>query len=156
MLPDCKKNPLENRIPPPLVFLTTAWLMGVFGGPEVLSPGLRLLVLVVCLLPGGYLAPRAFLRFRRAGTTPSPIRIEGASVLVTDGVYAYTRNPMYLSLVCLLVSRAAWLNSAWAFLGPVMFIAYITRFQILPEERALEALFGEEYRRYQQRVRRWI
>lgn len=149
-------NELENRVPPPLVFLATAWLMRLGGGAGVFHPGIRWLTMIVFGLPALYLAPRAILRFRRAGTTVSPIRIGDARVLVTNGVYAYTRNPMYLSLACLLVAWAAYLNTAWACLGPLLFIAYMTRFQIMPEERVLLSLFGEDYRRYQNRVRRWF
>ena len=61
---------------------------------------------------------------------------------------------MYAGL--LLVLLACTLGSTWALLGPVCFMLYINRFQIAPEERALEALFGEAYLAYKARVRRWL
>jgi protein-S-isoprenylcysteine O-methyltransferase Ste14 len=63
---------------------------------------------------------------------------------------------MYLGLLCLLIAWAVYLPSLWAFAGPVLFVGYIGRFQIAPEERALSALFGAQYSAYQARVRRWL
>jgi protein-S-isoprenylcysteine O-methyltransferase Ste14 len=56
----------------------------------------------------------------------------------------------------LLAAWAAYLGTAWAFLGPVVFIAFLTRFQIMPEERVLQAKFGAAYADYRARVRRWV
>jgi protein-S-isoprenylcysteine O-methyltransferase Ste14 len=81
---------------------------------------------------------------------------ETATALVCGGVYTVTRNPMYLGLLVLLIAWAVYLSSAWALLGPLAFAVYITRFQILPEERALGTLFGAEYAAYRARVRRWL
>ncbi len=94
--------------------------------------------------------------FRRARTTVNPMKPGSASSLVHSGVYRVTRNPMYVGLVFLLLGWAAYLWSPWVLFGPLAFAAYINRFQIAPEERALAALFGEEYRAYQARVRRWL
>lgn len=93
--------------------------------------------------------------FRRARTTVNPLRPEKASTLVTDGVYGITRNPMYVGMACLLLAWACWLAGAWTFAGPVLFVAYITRFQIVPEERVLRERFGD-YAAYSSRVRRWL
>ena len=98
----------------------------------------------------------AFAGFWQARTTINPLQPERASVLVTHGIYRYTRNPMYLSLLLLLVAYASHLGTWVAFAGPVAYVAYITRFQILPEERVLLSKFGAEYEAYRRRVRRWI
>jgi len=79
-----------------------------------------------------------------------------ASALVTAGIYKLTRNPMYLGLVLLLCAWAFYLAAIWPFVGPVLFIAYINRFQIGPEERIMGAKFGGDYADYVSRVRRWI
>jgi len=63
---------------------------------------------------------------------------------------------MYLGIAAALVGWAAYLSAAWPLLGPVLFVLYIDRFQIQPEERALTELFGTEYADYSRRVRRWI
>jgi protein-S-isoprenylcysteine O-methyltransferase Ste14 len=96
------------------------------------------------------------LAFRRARTTLNPTKPEQASSLVRSGVYRVTRNPMYVGLLCVLVAWAVFLSSAWALLGPLIFVLYIGRFQIAPEERALAKLFGSEFADYQAKVRRWL
>ena len=95
-------------------------------------------------------------RFIRVKTTINPIAIDQASVLVTDGVYRWTRNPMYLSMAALLAAFAAVSGQAWLWLGPILFVIYIQRFQIRPEERVMTQLFGDAYRDYVAKVRPWI
>jgi protein-S-isoprenylcysteine O-methyltransferase Ste14 len=63
---------------------------------------------------------------------------------------------MYVGLLLVLIAWAAYLTSAWALLGPLGFVLYISRFQIAPEERVLSTLFGAEYTAYQSKVRRWL
>jgi protein-S-isoprenylcysteine O-methyltransferase Ste14 len=150
---------LENRIPPPVLCAVLAILMGgiAWAAPAVDIPavarfglaGAFALIGVACAAP-------AFTAFSRAKTTINPVDIEAASALVSDGIYRYTRNPMYVALSALLAAWAAYLGTAWAFLGPVVFIAFLTRFQILPEERVLQAKFGAAYADYRARVRRWV
>ena len=86
----------------------------------------------------------------------NPLKPETSSRLVTSGIYRHTRNPMYLGMAVVLLGWAAWLGSAWSLLGIAMFAAYITRFQILPEETALQRIFGAEFDEYRERVRRWL
>ena len=86
----------------------------------------------------------------------SPLKPDTASRLVTSGVYGFTRNPMYLGLCLVLAGWAFFLSSPLMLLGPLAFILYITRFQIVPEERSLSSLFGEAFADYQAKVRRWI
>ena len=150
---------LENRIPPPLVALLIALLMWlsarwlpVTGLPSAVryGAGVALLIAGICFsLP-------AVRSFRRAGTTVNPVRIEQASDLVTGGIYRVSRNPMYVGLTLVLCAWSFFLESPWTLLGPALFVAYTTRFQIIPEERALEVKFGESYRDYCRRVRRWL
>ena len=76
--------------------------------------------------------------------------------MVTDGIYRYSRNPMYLGMALLLAAWALWLGNAAALLGIVLFVALINRYQIRPEERILAAKFGDDYRNYCRRTRRWL
>ncbi len=92
----------------------------------------------------------------RARTTINPVRIETASSLVTTGVYRFTRNPMYLGLTSLLSAWAVYLAVPGAALGPLTFLVFTTRYQIIPEERALRQKFGSAYDGYARRVRRWL
>jgi protein-S-isoprenylcysteine O-methyltransferase Ste14 len=91
-----------------------------------------------------------------AGTTLLPMRPQRTTALVTTGIYKWSRNPMYLGLAAALVGWAAFLSAAWSLLGPVLFVLYVHRFQIQPEERVLTELFGAEYLNYTRRVRRWL
>lgn len=150
---------LEARIPPPLVLLTIGAIMG-FGTRSMqaftLSPPWRPVLILVPLVIGILLAAPAIAAFFRAKTTINPIAISEASTLVQDGVFRVTRNPMYLGLALLLVAWANFLARPLAFLGPILFVLYITRFQIVPEERVLRAKFGAAFENYAHRVRRWI
>ncbi len=76
--------------------------------------------------------------------------------VVTDGAFRYSRNPTYLSLTLLYVGVALVLNSLWVLMMVVPAVAVTHWGVVLREERYLESKFGEEYRRYTQRVRRWI
>ena len=105
---------------------------------------------------GVVIAIAGVVSFRRAKTTVNPMRPESASSLVVSGIYRYTRNPMYLGLLLLLLGWAIFLSNLAAFAVLPAFVVYINRFQIGPEERALDALFPREYPAYRARVRRWI
>ena len=150
---------LETRIPPPLVALALASVMWLLFHAEPCSdtPGSwRSVAVAATSLSSGALAFAAFVAFWRAKTTVNPLKPDRASTLITYGVYHLTRNPMYVSLLLLLLSYAIYLWSVPALVGPVAFIVYITRFQIIPEERALEAKFGVTFDEYKRRVRRWL
>ena len=98
----------------------------------------------------------ALLGFRRARTTVNPLSPEKASALVVNGSYRWTRNPMYLAMLLLLIAWAC-LMSNWAALAILpLFVIYLNRFQIEPEERALRARFGDEFDNYCRKVRRWL
>ena len=94
--------------------------------------------------------------FRRAGTTYHPTVPGEATALVTGGVYRLTRNPMYVGMALILAGIAAWYGSVIAALLVPVFVGILTAVQIIPEERALERLFGDEYRVYKHRVPRWL
>ena len=98
----------------------------------------------------------ALATMRAQRTTPNPVMPEQASALVQTGVFANSRNPIYLADAITLVGWAAWLSSAWALCVLPVFVAYITLMQIRAVEQALSALFGAHYSAYCQRVRRWL
>lgn len=95
-------------------------------------------------------------QFRQASTTIDPAKPQKTSQLVTQGVYRFTRNPMYLGMVLVLIAAIVKLASLFGFIALITFILYITQFQIKPEERVIEGLFGKEYLEYKKRVRRWL
>ncbi len=76
--------------------------------------------------------------------------------LVTDGLFRFSRNPLYLSLLLLFLGIAIRVNSLWLIiLLPVLFIM-LDRCVVLREEKYLEGKFGDEYLQYKEEVRRWI
>ena len=148
---------LEARIPPPLVTLLCGWGMYLLvPGSPLLDWPLRSVLPALLVIAAARFALPAVRAFRRAGTTISPVQVERASALVTQGVFARSRNPMYLALSLLLGAWAAWLARPEALLGPALLMAWLTRFQILPEEHVLAARFGADYAAYRARVRRWL
>jgi len=150
---------LETRVPPVAQFfvaMAIMWLLAKYvPALSVQVPGRKLLVaLFFCV--GGIIAVPAIAAFRSAGTTVDPRRPEEASRLLVHGVYSYSRNPMYLGLLCLLGAWAFYLSNLLACVGLPLFVLAMNRLQIGPEERAMERQFGDEFRAYRESVRRWI
>jgi protein-S-isoprenylcysteine O-methyltransferase Ste14 len=150
---------LETRLPPPLLFaLIAAAMWGLtFAAPAIaISDMLRLTIANTFAGASVILAATAILTFARAKTTIDPVHIEATSTLVTTGIYRITRNPMYLSLTSLLIAWAIYLALPEALIGPIAFAAYLSRFQIIPEERVLTEKFGIKYTTYTNQTRRWF
>lgn len=136
----------------------TAWMMRVASlEAPVLDLGFEADAWVpfVVALGVGVCASGA-VSFRRVGTTVNPLRPEAASALVVSGVYKFSRNPMYLGFLIVLVSWGMFLSNLLACCLLPLFVLYLSVFQIRPEEEALRLRFGLEYERYQARVRRWL
>jgi len=98
----------------------------------------------------------AVVGFHRAKTTVNPLAPEKASALVVRGIYRWTRNPMYLAMLLVLIAWACIVANVAALVILPLFVAYLNRFQIVPEERALQARFGGEFEQYKRTVRRWL
>ena len=152
---------LELKIPPPLVAAAVAGCMyaaAVLLPAPVLAlpPGVRVGMALALAAVGAGFDVAGLLAFRKARTTVNPLTPHRSVAVVSTGVYRFTRNPMYLGLALILLGLAVYLASPWALLGPLVFAAYITRFQIVPEERALQARIGAAYTAYRARVRRWL
>jgi protein-S-isoprenylcysteine O-methyltransferase Ste14 len=150
---------LELKIPPPLVALSTAlfmWLTARLVGPLDVQDGLRVGAALVVACTGVALDFAGLVSFMRAKTTVNPIRATSTSSLVVTGLYRFSRNPMYLGQLLLLLGWATFLANGVAYLLAPVFVLYINRFQILPEERILSAKFGAQFDVYKTRVRRWV
>ncbi len=148
---------IENKIPPPVVaFLAGVAMLFLAAGTQKPISTLQIIGIVLFWIAGTGFSVAGILSFRKAKTTVNPLKPETATHLVTSGVYRATRNPMYLGLALVLLAWASYLGSAWTLLGVAAFVAYITRFQIVPEERAMLVLFGDEFTQYTKKVRRWI
>ena len=103
---------------------------------------------------GLVLATNGLMSFKKAGTAIKPF--EASTALVTDGLYRYTRNPMYLGLVILLIGVASYLGSLTPYIVIPVFFLIIQDCFIKHEEPFLENIFGKEYLDYKNNVRRWI
>ena len=150
---------LELKIPPPAVALLCAagmWAIAHYSFPYALSPAMRWALVAIYAVLGAAFDFAGLLAFRQSRTTFNPLHPEKSSALVTHGIYRITRNPMYCGMASFLLAWAAYLQSPLSVIGVLAFIGYITRFQIRPEERMLEKLFGGEFTAYRQRVRRWL
>lgn len=150
---------LELRVPPLALLLGFAALaLGLARWlPELrlAIPGAPLLALVLALA-GGLVALLGVLAFRRARTTVNPTQPGSASAMVASGVYRLSRNPMYLGFAAILLAVALWLSHALALALVPVFVLYLNRFQIVPEERYLASKFGEAFTDYRLKVRRWL
>lgn len=150
---------LETKIPPVIVLIIAALLIWFAAKylPVIDIPDLiRWLIVLVFLLFGAVMGLFGVFSFMKEETTVNPLEPEKAKSLVDTGVFKISRNPMYLALALVLIAFTVYLKSLWSLLIVLLFMIYMTRFQIFPEERAMIKLFGEEYTDYMARVRRWI
>ncbi len=150
---------LETRVPPLVILVFCAaliWLAPDISQMAPLTIPFAAPLAIGLGLAGGAIAIEAIARFVRARTTVDPRDPAKAARLVTDGIYRFTRNPMYLGMALFLGAFSVWRADLLGLLAAPMFVAYIDRFQIVPEERALGELFGGAYSDWCARVRRWI
>lgn len=150
---------MKIKIPPPLVafifavfqYLLAKYLpVGEFNffGSEVLMYTMFGIGFLIML--------GSFFQFFKKKTTTNPLEPEKATILVTQGIFKYTRNPMYLSLLLFLIGYALKLGNAFNSLLLVGFVYFMNHFQIKREEQALLKLFGKQYRLYSKATRRWF
>ena len=148
---------MNNKIPPPIVTLFFG-LCIYFSRPYFpeLSSSVLSSLSVISFLIGIFVFASAVLSFKKQKTTVNPISIEKASTLVVSGIFKYSRNPMYLGMSLVLLGLTFKFNVIGGLLFTSIFILFITRFQIKPEEAAMEKLFDQEWKNYTKNVRRWL
>ncbi len=150
---------MKLKVPPAIVFLVFGLLMYLlaeflpvgyfdFFGRHYFMIALALLAIIIAVV--------ALFQFYAAKTTIDPTQPDKTKNLVANGIYAYTRNPMYLALLLLLLAWGVWLGNAFNTLLAAGFVAYMNRFQIEPEEHALRQIFEKDYKQYCLLVRRWF
>lgn len=150
---------LEHKIPPPavtLLFAILMWLLSTVESSLALAVPWRTTVAILLWSAGVMIALAGLLEFRRAKTTINPLNPEAATAVVSSGIYRFSRNPMYLGLLLVLIGWAVWLSNVLAYAPIPFFVLYINRFQIEPEERVLTAKFGGQFKEYTRSVRRWV
>lgn len=152
-------NGLELKVPPLAVMVILGvlmWLAANFQALDIPLGDFSLWMSGVLFLLGAAFSLLGVLRFRVADTTVNPLTPDASSTLVRTGVYRISRNPMYLGFLLLLLALAAYLANLLSLLLAVCFVPYMSRFQIVPEERMLTELFGDEFEDYKATVRRWL
>ncbi len=147
------------KLPPTLVFLIFSLLMYVvsrflpFGDFEFYG---RVYLILVLLGMAVLIAIISLFQFFSSKTTIDPRTPFKTTKLVTGGIYKFTRNPMYLAILLVLLAWGLWLGNAFNTLLAAVFVGYMNKFQIKPEEEALATIFGKEFQQYCVLVRRWF
>ena len=148
---------MKNTVPPPIVTLICALLIYLtkpFFSELIFNYSAQMSLFF--LISGLIIILISFQRFKKEKTTINPIKIEKASSLVTNGIFKYSRNPMYLAMVLILISVGIKFNFYGGFIIVVFFVLFITYFQILPEEKAMLKLFDKDFINYKNKTRRWL
>ena len=148
---------MKTKIPPPilaLVMIFLIYLSSLFFESITFKYQGSLSVLFIIL--GSACALPSFKLFAKFKTTITPLKPSDATALVTEGMYRYSRNPMYLGLLLWTIASTIWFGTWFGIIINIVFIFLINFLQIIPEEEALLEIFGEEYEEYKKNVRRWI
>ena len=156
---ESKRSWLELKIPPvPLVviFMLVMWLISAWTPGIQISSQTRFIAIAASIGIGILYAASGVLSFNTARTTVNPLTPDKSSSLVTSGIYRYTRNPMYVGFSFLLLGFGVYLSNLYSLASTVVFVMYMNKFQIRPEERALEETFGAAFITYKNQVRRWL
>lgn len=150
---------LELKVIPPVQLVISASLMFALANylPQYhFSLALSFSLIIFLIASAGVIGTLALVDFHKHKTTFHPHTPEKTSTVVDSGIYAYSRNPMYLALVLVLFALALYLKNLTCFAIIPLFIWYITRYQIKPEEMMLDKLFPNDYQAYRKKVRRWL
>lgn len=154
---DSQSNKMNVPVIPPFIFtiamliaFSINWFSPVHIVPDNVQLQLGFAVILIGLAP----LPWIFFAFTRAKTTLHADH--KASALITNGPYRFSRNPIYLSLISICLGIGICADNIWVLPALAAAIWYLFRTVIAVEEQYLEAHFGDEYRAYKQRVRRWI
>jgi protein-S-isoprenylcysteine O-methyltransferase Ste14 len=151
-------NALELKVPPlALVFLFGAlmWFASAYSAFTLALPWHSMFAFIFCSV-GFAIVLAGVFAFRQAKTTVNPLKPETTTAMVTSGIYRFTRNPMYLGFLLVLAGWAMYLSNLLAVALLPLFVLYMNRFQIVPEERALCAKFSQVFTAYKCSVRRWL
>jgi len=145
------------KIPPPILvlFLVTTIYYSKNELDIIYFPyqhSISLLILSV----GIFILMNPVFKFIKSKTTVNPIKFKKVNNLVISGIYKYSRNPMYLGMILIIISTSIFYLNYYSILTPFIFYFWINEFQIKREEIFLQEKFGKEYLSYKSRTRRWI
>ena len=145
------------KIPPPiLVIILTSLVYFSSTKLELIYLPYRQIVSVIILIIGLFFIVSPVVDFIKSKTTVNPIKFKNVNRLVTTGIYRYSRNPMYLGMILIIISTTVYYLNFLSVFSPLIFYIWINKFQINREETFLEDKFGGEYLKYKSKTRRWI
>ena len=148
---------IKTKLPPPLVALIFGFLINytknIFPKIEIKN---QIIFGSFMIINGLIIILSAIILFKKYQTTISPLNPSNATKLITNGIYKFSRNPMYLGLLLVLLGISIIFNLTGGFFFILLFISYMNLFQIIPEENAMVDLFKDEFLEYEINVRRWI
>ncbi len=151
---------LQLKVPPIIVAVLAgliAWLSSKFPAIEFLNYDFPLWTERVLIVLGFLIGIAGVVQFAQSKTSINPHSLEKTNVLVSEGIYRFSRNPMYLALLILVIVFGMKIgNLPGIVFGAAFFIVYMNTFQIKPEEEMLAEKFGQDYVEYREKVRRWI
>ena len=145
------------KIPPPLIVLVL--IISIYFSSKKIDPiniPLQLEISIFILSAGILIFVNPVLQFIKSKTTVNPIQFEEVNKLVTSGIFKYSRNPMYLGMLMIVLYTSIFYLNIYSILTPLLFILWINKFQIKREEEFLIEKFGDEYLSYKKKTRRWI
>ncbi len=145
------------KIPPPiLVIILTSLVYFSSTKLELIYLPYRQIVSVIILIIGLIVIVSPVVDFIKSKTTVNPVKFKNVNRLVTNGIYRYSRNPMYLGMILIIISTTVYYLNFLSVFSPLIFYIWINKFQINREETFLEDKFGSEYLEYKSKTRRWI
>ena len=146
-----------KKIPPPILVLILV-SSNYFSSKKIDLIHLpnQDLISIIILLIGILILINPIFKFIKSKTTIDPIKFKKVNKLIISGIYKYSRNPMYLGLLMIVISTSIFYLNIFSITTPFLFYCWINRFQIKREEIFLTEKFGEEYMSYKIKTRRWI
>ena len=145
------------KIPPPILVLILV-VSNYFSSRKIDLIHLpnQDIISIIILLIGMLILINPIFKFIKSKTTIDPIKFKKVNKLITSGIYKYSRNPMYLGLLMVVISTSIFYLNFFSITTPFLFYCWINRFQIKREEIFLTEKFGKEYILYKTKTRRWI
>ena len=145
------------KIPPPLIVLVLV-ISIYFSSKKIdlINIPFQLQISFFILSIGLLIFLYPVLQFIKSKTTVDPIKFKKVNKLVTSGIFKYSRNPMYLGMLMVVLSTSIFYLNIYSILTPFLFIFWINKFQIKREEAFLTEKFGKEYLSYKNKTRKWL
>ncbi len=148
---------IKTKVPPPVVALAFGLLINYTKDEfPTIHIGMEKILGSVLIISGLIVIASAIVLFKKNKTTVTPLNPSRSTKLITGGIYKYSRNPMYLGLLMIVISTTIFYLNIFSITTPIIFYFWINKFQIKREEIFLTEKFGKEYLLYKTKTRRWI